>query len=278
MANTRFDPNILNPLSFDQLELDRDDGLAALQNLSLALKRCSVALGKHGVSVDLRNDWGYSDGDHAPIILKVMKRLDVSLWTEAIAAAGVDSIMTHGDAKLMRKKVEDESPPFTATQARQLVGSLVHSSGKLAMNSVRQVFDRLIEAKFRRGGGRNWKAESQAQNARKIEPRFRVSLFWGGMPEYWYSSDADANAFLNDLELVSLLVNDQPRPKYPHRLADRMVEDYRNTKAMVAVTPYFSVELFKNGNAIIKFTDQTTLDRLNAWGSDGSKIPEAKEA
>ena len=199
-------------------------------------------------------------------------RLDSELWRQSIARAGVDSIITAKDAALMRSKLNSEPPLYTAKEARKLVSGLASSTENLVRDSVKKVFTALTEVKFRTGGGASWKKETRLTNKNEIKKTFRASLFYGGLPSYWHTSESHAVIFLNDLELATYLLNSEERPHYPNRLGDRMSVAYSRDGSLQAETKYISVQIFLNGNVIVKFLCEETLRRLNAWGSDGRSV------
>lgn len=200
-------------------------------------------------------------------IVEVMKAVDKDLWDEAITISGIERVLTYKDREDMRSEYSENPPVFDENVAREFVSRVQGSGNDIAMATVRKIFDRVTQTTFRKGN--KYTQEKDYRCGRKIEKSFRMSLFYRSLPEY-ILPEKDC-AFLNDLEVVCALVASDKRPEYPNTIGDKMKECLRKNELHIE-NDYFEVQLFKNGNIKIDFKSDDVLEKLNTWGSDGTRI------
>lgn len=267
--------NELKPIeSINDLERKRNQLAEMIGDLDRLLKETSKACEQIGVGfhyLEKAIAWYSSE----PCIGEsFLKEADGRLWKSVIDTCGVSKVLPCAEVTKLYKEIDANPPPFTATAAREVVNRVCASSGGLAMMAVRKVFDQLVTSNFRKGN--SWYNPKEQRSKNRIEKKFRFSHF--GAINGWSGLYPERFDLFNDLERVCHLVNASPAPDYPKRLGDTMCVGLRNYDTSKLIysyqTQFFKVQLFKNGNIYLEFLCDETLQRINLWGADESKLPE----
>lgn len=254
--------------TFTSLEDDREELVRLLNEVRDAVKDIAVISTKHGMYLMSTLSKEIKGAEHSPVeVDEVLKDADKQLWDMAFTISGIERLVTSTEASKMKDNLMENPPHFTANAARELLEKVDSNKDNLADALVKKVFNTITGLRFLPGHETD-RTKTRFPNRRKIESKFRYS-WMGSLPDR-YLEDKYFSLF-TDLEMACALVNAGVLPKHPNRIMDKMRDGIRKGEQNFH-NDWFSIQCFKNGNTMVEFFNQKTVDNLNSWGSPGDRI------
>jgi hypothetical protein len=200
---------------------------------------------------------------------KIMAEIDKSLWNTAISQSGILEILAHGAKEKLDKKFAEEPRPFSFESASSLLDALARDAPILRGASIKEVFDTIAKARFRRGN--HWRGGEEKRAANEIPRDVRWSHF-GDLGGYWSCHNAQRADFFSDLEMVCGMLAQTPKVSYPNRCGDIIKDKMLKYNATFPATfdgEFFALTVYKCGNVRLKFKNEEVLALLNRYGASG---------
>lgn len=221
---------------------------------------------QYNIVLDHRNFIGYQYKLDESVL---MKRCDSTLWEIAFNKSQIERFITNKDKQEMRDKYHENPPKFTAQGGRDLIKKVENFSGDLMMDAVKKIYDQITQAGYYRRNKGTYQREHVKQNESKMKKSFRIR-FAPYRPFGSWLMDDEVN-FVNDLELACCMLTGSEKPDYPNRAGDKVKDEYRKSNDFIELK-FFSMKIFKNGNAVIDLNDKSLVDLFNQHGPTSNRL------
>lgn len=190
--------------------------------------------------------------------------VDKFVWLALVDQNKITNAMTESAKDAFKSTLDKDPPQFNETE----IAAFAQNAQRLYIDSATQTF-RDVFKEFTDCNYGKWN-DPKKSNINFIAPTFRVHVgarrgYGGGMELGHY------NRSLQDL-LTAAHLADQDRTDGTETL-DRIIRKAHEADkyADTFTTPYFSFQLFLNGNALVKWhpAKQHILDQINRFGASG---------
>ena len=190
-------------------------------------------------------------------VAKVARIADRDGWQDVIEGSGMFSFMDHKAREAWDKQRDELSfPPLSEQAAVDMVQKLHADRGMMVSRGVAECFRRLC------GGYKTNKADRFTSKLILTH----IGSSWGTGAK-WLSINLRACDDLDDLQRVLAILRGVPEVDYKTRGAYRLLQEQNasgnDVWPRVAVLPFFTVKVFKNGNGHLTFDHEADVLRLN---------------
>ena len=233
-----------------------------LQIVTLAKKLNSVT---HELSQKLR----YPDSINQKDLDELRQELDKRFWWEMLDEYQAEKFMTSVDKNKFFDDLDKKAPIFDMANVMQMVGGFLSSRESIATNMIAKIYENITDEIFRKGN----RGEGVKKLQKELPKSFRLSIFYTygrGLP-YYVSASNSRFSSITDLERACYLCDGKLQPDRQKGIESATTLALRNGETFVSC-PYFDLQLFKNGNVKITFTNLEVLRTLNKWGRKGDRL------
>lgn len=186
------------------------------------------------------------------------KTLDRSIWSHLILATGLDTLMDKAERDAFRDQCEKDPPPATADNCFATMERLMGDRDLIFKRGIANAFSKL-DRRFR------------SHDGFKVGARMVLSHVFG--LEGWWNHHQRHDETLLDVERAFALLDGQTPPERDGgiigaiKLAKADLAPFK-AASFTAESPYFRVNVFKNGNAHIWFERPDLVDKVNLLLAD----------
>lgn len=207
---------------------------------------------------------------------QMIKSIDKAFWSHLIKSMNIDRVMT----EKAKNKLYDEMRENPVTFEDENINQVIEQSSKVyresAFNTVKEVFDTLINATY--SSNSNWRGKKNRSH--KIEKLWRVRFYyhWNVWAEKYEHSYYDKTGGFQDIEKAFDILTGKKPKEYPHRWCDKFDEEVKKKSVGTMVEcEYFAITFYKNENQKIIFKRLDLLEKLNKYGSNRTLFNEKKD-
>lgn len=220
-----------------------------------------------------RGKW---DRDRKPSIKEQIEVLDYSIWEFALEKMNITNAMTKGARDEFLEKVAAQKLPFSEKEIQDLSQNAHKLFQESSLNTVREVYRRLIGIGYRGG---DW-GSGKKDNLQKVEKVFRIG--WSDLKveevwrkglritNNWVTDSMAKNMFrFDDLLTACRLIDGDGMPNYSNNLWAIMNSVPVADQCAELDLDYFLLTAYKNGNIKVRWNEDKihVLEKFNAIGA-----------
>lgn len=182
------------------------------------------------------------------------KQVDRGMWNHLVMASGLERLMDRTERDAFRKQLADDPPPATAANVWATFQRLAGDAPMIFQRGLALAFAKL-DRRFRSHDG--FKIGSRIVFTRALDP------LWGGWNHYARQDEA-----LRDVERVFFVLDGQEQPERYAGIVgaideQRMASRNLKLQPFEAVSDYFRVKVYGNGNAHLWFKRDDLVEKAN---------------
>lgn len=196
------------------------------------------------------------------------KIVDAAFWKFVVDSSFITNTMTEKAKAEFEKNNRDNPIQFIESELIKFSERAEQYFVNNGIETIKEVYKRFINCRYY---GSDWSVKKY-DNCRKIESQFRISgsitYSWGRFSDNYHGS----GSIYEDLLTACYLIDRGVRPNYESRFHALSNDAFRDGGDTV-VTPYFTVQAFKNGNQKVTWAKDklNVLADLNRYGAGDSK-------
>jgi len=182
------------------------------------------------------------------------KQVDRGMWNHLVMASGLERLMDRTEREAFRKQLADDPPPATAANVWATFQRLAGDAPMIFQRGLALAFAKL-DRRFRSHDG--FKIGGRIVFSRALDP------LWGGWNHYARQDEA-----LRDVERVFFVLDGKEQPERYAGIVgaideQRMASRNMKLQPFEAVSDYFRVKVYGNGNAHIWFKRDDLVEKAN---------------
>lgn len=236
-------------------------------------------------------------------ISEQMQKADSFLWDMVLKESGIFNIVSSDlkdklkekynfySIEHKRKRNNDrtydiEVPIFSSKDVSKVIDDIAANLPSIRSASLKEVFDKLNQAFYRRD--KHDRSKNEQQSKLKIEKKMRFNYFsdlatnkYPSLHDWSrdYNSHGNPRIF-GDLENAFRMIDNKQCFGIEDRVCTRMINFFLKTSyesaefPLMFSTDYFQILLFKKGTVLLTFKDehQRSLDLFNKYSTNGKTL------
>ena len=237
----------------------------------IILEIIELAKGLKFCTVELANKIRYPNHIREDDIEAIRKKLDYTFWCQCFDEYQVEKFLTTTDKEKLFDKMEKDTPVFNFENVMNTINGFMNSKDATATTMIKKIYEEITDAVFRVGNKNQQKNEKRLQLG--IPKSFRLSIFYvysPGLPAYVSSNNSRFN-LIDDFERACYLVDGKVQPDRQKNIRSLTDSVLRKEERFVD-SPYFIMQIFKNGNVKLTMKSLVVLKRFNHWGLKGNRL------
>lgn len=204
-------------------------------------------------------------------IESIRKNLDFDFWLQCLNEYQVEKFLTTTDKEKLIEKMREDTPVFNFENVMSTIRGFMNSKDATATNMIKKIYEEITDSIFS-VGNKHKNIEKRLQLG--IPESFRLSIFYiyssGELPYYVGSNNSRFNV-IDDFERACYLVDGKVQPDRQNSITTLTDLVLRKEERFVD-SPYFTMQIFKNGNVKINMKSLDVLKRFNHWGLKGNRL------